>query len=244
MGNLAGILGTMMASGLGGRSRRSAAFAQSPFRGAGGMQTLSSASGSGGMGMRGAAGLAALGYLAYKAYQDRQSSRGGAEGRGPGPAGAPPPMSGGDAANSPSLGDRLASALGMSSGGAAPAGSPYPEPDIGDEKALLLIRAMIAAANADGEISEEERRTVLAQVDEAGGSVDERRAVEAELSRPATLDQVVAQVNDPETAQQVYLASRLAIDRETPAERAYLQYLAARLGIDPETAAGLGDAAA
>jgi len=145
---------------------------------------------------------------------------------------------GAQAGGPPSLGDRIASALG---GGA---GSPYPDADIGDEKALLLIRAMIAAANADGEIGEDERRSILVQVDAAGGGADERRAVEAELAHPATLDQVVAAVHDPETAEQVYLASRLAIDRETPAERAYLQYLAARLGIDPETAAGLGEAAA
>jgi uncharacterized membrane protein YebE (DUF533 family) len=54
------------------------------------------------------------------------------------------------------------------------------------------------------------------------------------------LDRVVADTGgDPLLAAQVYAAARLAIDCDTPAERAYLSMLAARLGLAEEVVAEL-----
>ena len=99
-----------------------------------------------------------------------------------------------------------------------------------------LIRAMIAAANADGEITADERQRILAKLDEAGAGPDEKTVVERELASPMSTDALVREVRDPETAEQVYLASALAIEPDTAAERSYLQYLAARLNLDPQRA--------
>ena len=41
-------------------------------------------------------------------------------------------------------------------------------------------------------------------------------------------------VRDQETAEQVYLASRLAMEPDTAAEKAYLDFLASRLEIPPD----------
>lgn len=57
------------------------------------------------------------------------------------------------------------------------------------------------------------------------------------LAAPVDLDALVARVKDPVTAAEVYGASYLAIDPDTPAERAWLSMLAARLGLDGEAAA-------
>ena len=102
---------------------------------------------------------------------------------------------------------------------------------MGDQKALLLIRAMIAAANADGQITAVERQRILGKLDEAGADVEDRRIVEQELQQPRSLDALLRDVTDPETAEQVYLASEMAIDAGSPAEKSYLQYLAARLNL-------------
>ncbi|MBK1842880.1 tellurite resistance TerB family protein [Azospirillum sp. YIM B02556] len=119
------------------------------------------------------------------------------------------------------LGDRLAGVL---RGG-------QPEPDLGDAKALLLIRAMIAAANADGHISPDEQRRILDSLDAAQAEPEDRRIVEAELRAPRPLDEIVRDVRDPETAEQVYLASELAVRGGSAVDRQYLAYLASRLGL-------------
>ncbi len=104
------------------------------------------------------------------------------------------------------------------------------------QRAILLIRAMIAAANADGRIDPQEQQTILGKLEQAGLGDEERRFVQDEISRPPSLDSLLAQVDSPETAQQVYAASLLAIDVDTEAEKGYLAQLRARLGLDEATA--------
>jgi uncharacterized membrane protein YebE (DUF533 family) len=230
MADLQRLLGGMLASGMGGRSRRGPAFAASPLLG----------SRSGGMGGVGnMAGLGALAYLGYKAYQDYQKNNPGAAGAGTsgtsragaGTTGTAPAGAGtASREGGPSLGERIGDMLGMGSGPA-----PEPEPaTIDDAHAMLLIRAMIAAANADGEITPDERQRITSKLDQAGAGADERAVLERELANPRSVDQIVREVHDQETAEQVYLASRIAMNPDTAAERAYLDFLAARLEIPPE----------
>ncbi|HEY0837592.1 MAG TPA: DUF533 domain-containing protein [Azospirillum sp.] len=227
MANLTGLLGTMLATGMAGRSRRGPAFGASPF-GLGG--------GSSRGGFRQTAGLAALGYLAYKAYQDYQ-------GRNPpqAQAGAGPAMGGTSSQaqarqGEESLGDRLSRML-------RPEQRAAPETAVDDPKALLLIRAMVAAAAADGVIDADERSRILGRAEDAGAGPEERRLLERELAAPQSIDALVRDVRDAETAEQVFLASTLAIDADTAAERSYLQYLAARLNLDPQRVQELQGAA-
>jgi uncharacterized membrane protein YebE (DUF533 family) len=98
-----------------------------------------------------------------------------------------------------------------------------------DQHALLLIRAMIGAANADGEITPDERRHILDTLDQAGAGPFERPIVEQELDRPQPLESRLQFVKDQQTAEQVYLASRMAVNEQSEAERSYLHYLASRL---------------
>ena len=102
---------------------------------------------------------------------------------------------------------------------------------------------MIAAANADGEITPDERQRITGQLDQAGAGADERAVLERELASPRSADQIIAEVHDQETAEEVYLASRIAMNPDTQAEKAYLDFLAARLEIPADRLGELNAAA-
>ncbi len=101
---------------------------------------------------------------------------------------------------------------------------------------------MIAAANADGEITPDERRRITGKLDQAGAGAEERAVLERELQEPRSVDQIVREVQDQETAEEVYVASRVAMSADTPAEKAYLDFLAARLKIAPDRLSALNAA--
>lgn len=99
------------------------------------------------------------------------------------------------------------------------------------EKALLLIRGMIAAAKADGQIDAEERGRIIGKLKEAGAGAEALAFVEQEMAGPVDLEAVAAGVRDEQTAAELFLASMFAINVDTPAEKAYLAQLANRLGL-------------
>jgi hypothetical protein len=121
-------------------------------------------------------------------------------------------------------------------------GGPPPGPPVGPQttptspggqsNAVLLIRAMIAAANADGVIDEQERANILGKLQAVGLSDEEKAFIVQELQEPKSLDGIVAQVTTEETARQVYMASLMAIEVDTEAEQIYLQTLARQLNLN------------
>jgi len=100
------------------------------------------------------------------------------------------------------------------------------------QEAVLLIRAMIAAANADGVIDEEERNRILKKLETVDLSDQEHSFIVKELLSPAGLEDIVAQVKSPEMAKMVYTVSLLAIEVDTDAERAYMNTLAQQLSLN------------
>lgn len=165
-------------------------------------------------------GAALLGGLAYKAYSNYRAGKpiipqgvsdmltGLVPGQtGPGQTGAPREASGG-----------FLSAADASAR---------------DGTAILLLRAMIASAMADGRLDETERARLVEQVEASGLSSEERRYLESLIARPDTPAQLAAAARDPEVAAQVYLAAFVAIDADTPAETAWLDELASKLELDP-----------
>jgi len=101
-----------------------------------------------------------------------------------------------------------------------------------NQEAVLLIRAMIAAANADGVIDEEERNRILKKLETVDLSDQEHSFIVKELLSPAGLEDIVAQVKSPEMAKMVYTVSLLAIEVDTEAERAYMKTLAQQLSLN------------
>lgn len=177
-------------------------------------------------------GLTILGGIAIAAYEHFTAKRGPspAPDQPPGTASGamPPPPPPGRAATFPSL-----------PAGPAPLQPPPPGTPAAQAAARRLIAAMLNAAKADGQIDDDERARVLARLDESGAAPEERAHVEAEMARPLDLEAVVAGVDDPLLAAEIYTASLLAIDADTPAERAYLKLLAAPLKLDPALTAEL-----
>lgn len=99
----------------------------------------------------------------------------------------------------------------------------------------LMLRAMISAAKADGHVDEREMERIVGKIGTDGITAEERQFVLDELRRPLDLAALVADVPNPVVAAEVYVASLLAIDLDTPAEAAYLQQLAALLRLDAGT---------
>lgn len=162
-------------------------------------------------------GLLGVAMAAFEHYAQRQG-------------GTPPP---------PPTGMPLASAAGAPSVPPATAPAtmpPPPPPPVPGERraqALLLVRAMIAAAAADGEIDPEERRRILEKVREVDLDEEGRRFLEFEMSAPTSVGELVQAAHAAGLAEQVYLASVLAIEVDTPAEREHLRRLAEALRLEP-----------
>ncbi|WP_223292074.1 tellurite resistance TerB family protein [Defluviicoccus vanus] len=112
-----------------------------------------------------------------------------------------------------------------------------------DEAAAIVVQAMINAAKADGQVDATERARILGRLVEDGADAEAQAYVEAELSKPlATAALVEAVAGRPDLAIQVYGASLLAIDIDTPAETDYLRSLANALQLDAATVASLHEA--
>ncbi len=105
----------------------------------------------------------------------------------------------------------------------------------GNSEAVILIRAMIAAANADGIIDQAERNNILKWLQDVDLSPEEHAFVVQELLSPADLETIVSNINRPELARQIYTVSLMAIEVDTEKERRYMNKLASRLGLDEST---------
>jgi hypothetical protein len=102
-------------------------------------------------------------------------------------------------------------------------------------EAEVMIRAMIEAAKSDGAIDPEERRRILTCLKDSGALPPDRQALLASMDTPPDVDGLVARVTNPELAVEVYAASLLAIQDDTPEEHRYLATLAERLKIPADT---------
>ncbi|MEM1431476.1 MAG: DUF533 domain-containing protein [Pseudomonadota bacterium] len=100
-----------------------------------------------------------------------------------------------------------------------------------EDSAKLMLRAMIQAAKADGEIDPEERAKIIDSLGDV--SDEERRFVQAELDAP--LDVIgLAQDTSEQMRVQVYATSLMAIHVDNQRELAYLAQLSQALGLSPE----------
>ncbi len=103
-----------------------------------------------------------------------------------------------------------------------------------EAEAVLLVRVMIAAAAADGQIDAEERGRILARTADAGLDADTRGFLEAELAVPRSADEIAAMTR-PALVNEVYAAALLAVNLDHESERVFLHRLGAGLGLSAET---------
>lgn len=94
----------------------------------------------------------------------------------------------------------------------------------------VILQAMIAAAAADGAISDIEKQTIFTEV---GDNVEVQQWVQQEMTQPASVADIAHQVgNNPALAAQVYLAARVVCADLARKEIVFLAELAQALGLD------------
>jgi len=125
----------------------------------------------------------------------------------------------------------------------APAAMPHASPAAdGTPFELVLVRAMVGAAKADGHIDATEQRRLFAEVERLGLDADAKAYIFDLLTQEVDLYDLASAATTPEQRAEIYLAARLAIDPDEPAERAYLDALASRLGLPSELRSSLDGA--
>lgn len=102
-----------------------------------------------------------------------------------------------------------------------------------EEHTLAILKAMIAAAKADGHIDEQEYQLIRGELDKQGGDPAIKQWLEQELKSSVDAASVATCATNPGMAAEIYLASVLVVDDENPQERDYLKALAAHLRLDP-----------
>ena len=94
----------------------------------------------------------------------------------------------------------------------------------------LILRTMIAAAAADGEITEDEKQTIA---NEAGNNPELAQWIAQEIQNPISINEITRLVgNDTALASNVYLAARLVSKDLSRKEIIFLADLAKALGLD------------
>ncbi len=104
-----------------------------------------------------------------------------------------------------------------------------------ERDAEAIVKAMINAAKADGQIDDAEVKKIVGKLEKDGLTQEEKIFFRKEVQKPMDLDRVIRSAGgEPEMAAQIYTASLLAIEIDTPAEKLYMQQLASGLGLAPQ----------
>lgn len=101
---------------------------------------------------------------------------------------------------------------------------------------LTLIKAMIAAARADGHIDEMEQQRIFNAVDQMDLTPEVKGHVFDLLRQPIPINQLAGEVHSLEQKSELYLASCLVINPDHPSEQAHLDKLAQALELPADLA--------
>ncbi|HHF3036545.1 TPA: tellurite resistance TerB family protein [Vibrio diabolicus] len=99
---------------------------------------------------------------------------------------------------------------------------------------VLILKAMIGAAKADGHVDEEEMARIEQALADMGADEHVRQLVQQELNKPLDPAEIANQATSPQQASEIYLAYLIVADEQNFMEKAYLQELAKQLQLSPE----------
>ncbi|PNB71783.1 DUF533 domain-containing protein [Pseudomonas sp. GW456-E7] len=103
-----------------------------------------------------------------------------------------------------------------------------------EEHSHAILRALIAAAKADGRIDESEKQMISTEIGRHTDDPQLQQWLDDEVAKPLDPNEVAQSATDPGMASEMYLASVMLVDDQQDAERNYLDELAAALQIEPE----------
>ncbi len=100
-----------------------------------------------------------------------------------------------------------------------------------EQHSQAVLRALVAAAKADGHVDERERALIEGEFTRLDDDRELQQWLHAELDKPLDPADVARAAQTPEIAAEMYLASVMMVDEENYMERAYLDELARQLGL-------------
>ena len=174
-------------------------------------------------------GMAAVGALAYSAWKNHKANQ----------AGQTPPAA--EAAAAPQ--SAPAASVPVATLPPPPADSGF-DPSTqsardGSDMRLALIQAMISAAKADGHMDARETAHVFGQMEHLSLGPDEKAFIFDHMQQASDPIAIARLAKDDPQAAELYLASSLAIDPDTPEEQRYLERLADALRLPADLRAQL-----
>ena len=101
-----------------------------------------------------------------------------------------------------------------------------------EARSRAVLKALVAAAKSDGHIEDRERELIEAEISGIDNDPALRDWLDQELRRPLDPSELARAATSPEIAAEMYVASVLVTDDQSPMERMYLDELARQLGLD------------
>jgi len=121
------------------------------------------------------------------------------------------------------------------------AGAPQGEPQTVDrlppaqveQHSQAILKALVAAAKADGHVDERERALIEGEFTKLDNDRQLQSWLHGELNKPLDPADVARAASTPEMAAEMYIASVMLVDEENFMEKAYLDELARQLKLEP-----------
>lgn len=110
---------------------------------------------------------------------------------------------------------------------------------VAQQKSIVLVRAMVAAAKADGHVDAAERKSMLEMVDQQHFDADTLAFLKNQINVDVSVAEVAALADSPELASEMFLACRIVIDQANAVEKEWLASLSQELGLADELVANL-----
>jgi len=95
-----------------------------------------------------------------------------------------------------------------------------------NERSQILLKAMIAAAKADGHINKKEVTAIDEQIKKLGLTGDVASLMQTEIGKPLDVKEIAALAENSAIASEIYLVSAVVTDKENSMEKEYLDSLA------------------
>ena len=100
------------------------------------------------------------------------------------------------------------------------------EPEQANERSQILLKAMVAAAKADGHVNSKEEAVIKEQIVKLDLGNEVAGILQQEIAKPLDVKEIAALAKDQAMASEIYLVSAVVTDQENTMEREYLDTLA------------------
>ncbi len=149
--------------------------------------------------------LAAIGGIGYKAYQNWMAQRNATE---------------------QGYEDIAKEAAGEGRGDGSLVNFDKLDPEQANERSQTLLKAMVAAAKADGHLNSKEEAAIKEQIVKLDLGDEVADILQEEIAKPLDVKEIAALAKDQAMASEIYLVSAVVTDQENTMEREYLDTLA------------------